>query len=181
MNEVVGIDFEALEAFRENVEVKFPNGSLVKLPLITMRDSGKANLYLRQFDLLRTKYALEAANLTQLGQGAEEQGDVENTAQNLELLERATDMAIASVERSKELIDKTNSLVDEVLKFIEPYIKDLKASENETFAAFLKASEPSYTAKTLQCMLYGQAALKEDNEEESNEEEDESKKKAMIT
>jgi len=177
MSEVVGIDFEALNNFRENVEVKFPNGNLVKLPLITMRDSGKANLYLRQFDLLRTKYALEATRLTQIGDGADEQGEVENNAQNLELLKKATDVAMESVERSKELIDKTNELVDEVLVFIEPYVRGIKATETEDFTTFLKNSEPSFTARTLQCMLYGQAALKE--EEESAEEEDDSKKNEM--
>lgn len=179
MSETVGIDFEALNNFRENVEVKFPNGNLIALPLITMRDSGKANLYLRQFDLLRTKYALEATRLTQLGDGAEEQGEVENNAQNLELLKKATDVAMESVERSKELIDKTNALVDEVLVFIKPYVKDIQATETEDFITFLKNSEPSFTARTLQCMLYGQAALKED-EEEPTEEEDDSKKKEMT-
>lgn len=181
MSETVGIDFEALAAFRENVEVKFPNGSLIKLPLITMRDSGKANLYLRQFDLLRTKYTLETTKLMQLGAGAEEQGEVEGTEKNLELLAKATDVAMEAVERSKELIDKTNALVDEVLTFIAPYVKDIKADENEDFVTFLKNSEPGYTAKTLQCMLYGQAALKEETEEEESEEEDEAKKKEMTT
>ena len=180
MNETVGIDFEALNAFRENVEVKFPNGSLVQLPLITMRDSGKANLYLRQFDLLRTKYVLETTKLTQLGESADEQGEVEDSKQNIELLSKATDVAMESVERSKELIDKTNALVDEVIQFMTPYIKDIKADDKTDFVTFLKTSEPSYTAKTLQCMLYGQAALKEPEDEES-EQEDESKKKAMTT
>jgi hypothetical protein len=181
MNETVGIDFEALEAFRENVEVKFPNGSTVKLPLITMRDSGKANLYLRQFDLLRTKYTLEATRLTQIGAGAEEQTNVQNTKENLELLSKATDVAIDAVEHSKQLIDKTNELVDEVLTFIEPYVKDIKASDTEDFITFLRKSEPSYTASTLQCMLYGQAAFKQDEDADSDEEEDESKKKEMTT
>ena len=179
MSEVVGIDFEALNNFRENVEVKLPNGNLIKLPLITLRDSGKANLYLRQFDLLRTKYTLEATKLTQLGDSADEQGEVDETVQNLDLLSKATDVAMEAVERSKQLIDKTNDLVDEVVSFIEPYIKDMKISDTEDFATYLRASEPSYTARTLQCMLYGQAALKED-EEETTEEEDDSKKKEMT-
>ena len=68
-----------------------------------------------------------------------------------------------------------------MLKFIEPYVKDIKASDTEDFITFLRKSEPSYTASTLQCMLYGQAAFKQDEDADSDEEEDESKKKEMTT
>lgn len=174
--EVVGIDFEALNTFRENVEAKLPNGTMVKLPLITMRDAAVANIYLRKFDLLRTKYSLEATKLMELGEGAKEQGEVEDNEANIRLLSRATDAAMVAIDHSKELVDATNALVDEVLSFIEPYVKNIKVSDTEFFVDFLRQSEPTFTISVLQCMMYGKAALAEEADD-SEEKEDADEKK----
>lgn len=178
-DEVVGIDFEALNTFRENVEAKLPNGTMVKLPLITMRDAAVANIYLRKFDLLRTKYSLEATKLMELGEGAKEQGEVESNEANINLLSKATDAAMVAIDRSKELVDATNALVDDVLKFIEPYVKDIKASDTESFVDFLRTSEPTFTISVLQCMMYGKAAL-DGEAEDSEDKEDNAEEKKMT-
>lgn len=175
--EVVGIDFEALNTFRENVEAKLPNGKLVKLPLITLRDAATANIYLRKFDLLRTKYSLEATKLMELGEGAKEQGEVEDTDANIKLLSKATDAAMDAINRSKELIDATNALIDEVLIFMKPYLEDIKVDENQGFISFLRESEPTFTIRVLQCMMYGKAAIADETDgSEAKEEEADEKK-----
>lgn len=175
--EVVGIDFEALNTFRENVEAKLPNGTMVKLPLITMRDAAIANIYLRKFDLLRTKYSLEATKLMELGDGAKEQGEVEDNEANIKLLSKATDAAMEAINRSKELVDATNALIDEVLKFLAGYVKDIKVSDTESFIDFLRESEPTFTIRVLQCMMYGKAALAEEADDSEEKEEDADEKK----
>jgi hypothetical protein len=113
----------------------------------------------------------------ELGEGAKEQGEVEDNEANIKLLSKATDAAMEAINRSKELIDATNALIDEVLVFMEPYVSDIQVDENTGFIGFLRQSEPTFTIRVLQCMMYGKAAIADEAEDSEAKEEDADEKK----
>ena len=64
MPKISGISFESVEAFRETVQIPFPDGSMYDLPLITARDAAMAQTFLSRHSSLRTQHAILQVRLS---------------------------------------------------------------------------------------------------------------------
>lgn len=164
--QLTGIDFTGLEKFREAVNVTMPDGTRVELPLITLRDAPIATSYLRENDMLVTKFAMlsekcEGKSKAIKEAAAEREGDDsdELTDTEITVLSNTAESLIDFQRENRELIKELNKLCDSIIAFIAPYFKDTKVID------CLKTYEARFTFKVLQLMLYGADAIKPASEE----------------
>ena len=170
MAKVSGIDFSGMESFKEAVTVKFPDGSDVELPLITLRDAPIATSFLRENDMLATRYAMLTAKSMQkqqaLGDATKDMKDDDEVSDTeVNLLADTTDYLISYQRELRGLHAALASLCDSIVEFIKPYY-----ASNPKVIECLKTSESGMVLKVLELMLYGTEALKvaEDGAEDKN-------------
>lgn len=162
MQKLTGIDFSGLEKFREAVSVTMPDGSTVELPLITLRDAPIATSYLRENDMIATKFAMLSEKCDSkskaIREAAEEHNsekeDADLTATEITVLSDTASSLMAFQRENRALIMELNKLCDCIIEFIAPYFSDTKVID------CLKKCEAMFTLKVLQLMLYGAEAIK---------------------
>lgn len=159
MQQLSGIDFSGLIKFREAVTATLPDGTVAELPLIKLRDAHIATSFLREHEMIVSRFAVlgtkSSAKSKLLEAVQDEHGDTEEASdKELEVLGDTADALIAFQRENRELIIKLNALGDEIIKFIEPYFTDSNVIE------CLKQFETKYTIKVLQLMLYGAEFIK---------------------
>lgn len=169
MPKISGISFESVEAFRETVQIPFPDGSMYDLPLITARDAAMAQTFLSRHSSLRTQHAILQVRLSQRASACEEaKRELEEHPEKVEeLKEKFTldqiEKAMLAIEDTHkkigELVAKSHELTDEIHEFIAPYVAGTPIIE------LLKKAEDAVTIQVLQLMLWGAAAMKEEEEE----------------
>lgn len=158
--QLTGIDFSGLEKFREAVNIKMPDGKQVELPLITLRDAPLATSYLRENDMLVTKFTMLsekcASKSKAIKEASAERDDKDDklTDKDIGVLSATADSLINFQHENRELIKELNTLCDNIIAFIAPYFTDKSVID------CLKVNEAKFTIKVLQLMLYGAEAVK---------------------
>lgn len=159
--QLTGIDFSGLEKFRESVNVTLPDGTEAELPLITLRDAPIATSYLRENDMLVTKFAMlsekcEGKSKAIKDAADERDGDedADLTDAEIKILSGTAESLIDFQRENRELIKELNKLCDDIIVFITPYFTDT------TVIDCLKTREAKFTITVLKLMLYGAEALK---------------------
>lgn len=169
MPKISGISFENMEAYREQVQIPFPDGTMYDLPLITARDAAMAQTFLSRHSSLRTQHAILQVRLTQRAAACEEaKKELEEHPERAEeLKEQFTldqiEKAMLAIEDTHrkigELVKKSHELTDEIHEFIGTYVSGTPIIE------LLKKGEDALTIQVLQLMLWGAAALNEEKED----------------
>ena len=157
--QLTGIDFSGLEKFREAVNIQMPDGKQVELPLITLRDAPLATSYLRENDMLVTKFAMLSDKCASKSKAikevsAERDSDDGLTDKEISVLNDTADSLIDFQRENRELIKELNTLCDNIITFIAPYFTDKSVID------CLNVNEAKFTIKVLQLMLYGSEAVK---------------------
>lgn len=172
MPKISGISFENMEAYREQVQIPFPDGTMYDLPLITARDAAMAQTFLSRHSSLRTQHAILQVRLTQRAAACEEaKKELEEHPERAEeLKEKFTldqiEKAMLAIEDTHkkigELVKKSHELTDEIHEFIGKYVAGTPIIE------LLKNGEDALTIQVLQLMLWGAAALNEEKEDDGD-------------
>lgn len=161
MTKISGIDFTEMSRLRSSVTVRMPDESVRELPLITLRDMPVATTFLRENDMLATKYGIVLNKINQRIEAIEDAGDEEEdvsklTDEGAEVLTKASDSMIAMQRDLRALHTQLGELCDEVRKFIRKYFKD------DAIIKCLENADNTFTIKVLQLMCYGDELLKGD-------------------
>jgi polyhydroxyalkanoate synthesis regulator phasin len=164
MPKVAGIDFSILKRYREAVSVRMPEGEVVQLPLIPLRDAGIATTYLQRNDTIAVQYSTIQARLEQKSKLiAEHSEDGLVTAEKgLDVIDDTMELIKSMYKRAEELARENHALCDEIHKFLEPYLSGTDG------LAQLQECEDVYTIEVLKFMLYGEVALESDEDEGEN-------------
>jgi len=168
---IAGIDFTAIADFREKVSMKLTADNTVDVPLVNLRDAAKAQLLLKEADMLRTRFAVLQAQVAQ---------DVEDTQIGTEdvnvNMENGLQMTEAIMSRSTErlqqqqvLHDASDELATRILSFVEPYLRGIMITPELALVDHLKVIEPRHTLQLLECMTWGAFALNGDPNGEAPE------------
>jgi hypothetical protein len=164
---VSGIDFSGVENFKEAVTVRLPNGTDVELPLITLRDAPIAMSFLRENDMIATKYSIIATKSMNrsaaLNAMKEQSDDTEVSDEDINALSTTTDALMTMQKELRDVHRELVKLCDAIIEFISPYFKDKSIIE------YLKTCEGIYVVKVLQLMLDGKDAVAESQEDDSEE------------
>lgn len=170
---ISGIDFSKLADFRESVQVKISEGNIVDLPLITLRDAPRAEMFLSRADSIRAEFSIlhaRAKDRAEAAKGVKEEvekdPEVALTLTGEQTFDRFEDTvkAIADSQRRMDaVIVRANELADDILEFIAPYLEGTGVVEQ------LKKVEAVYTTRTLQAMLYGNAIYAQEEEDKQEE------------
>lgn len=161
MPKVSSIDFSILKSIRESVSVRLPDGEVVNLPLISLRDAGIATTFLQRNDTIAVQYSTIQARLQHKAELLSETKDNEDvTVDNgFDAIDATMDMIKHMYKRAEELARENHALCDEIHEFIAPYLKGTKILEQ------LKECEDIYTIEVLKLMLYGEEALNNEQDE----------------
>lgn len=168
MPKVSGIDFSVLKQYREAVNVRMPEGEVVELPLIPLRDAGIATTYLQRNDTIAVQYETIQVRLQEKSKMLAEahEGEELTADRGLDIVDETMELIKQMYKRAEELARENHALCDEIHEFLEPYLKETSVLEQ------LKECEDIYTIEVLKFMLYGEsAANKEAEEGDSTEEE----------
>lgn len=168
MTKVSGIDFTDLNRTRNSVTVRMPDESVCELPLIVLRDMPIANTYLRENDMLATKYAIVVNKINQKIEAIEAAGSEEEHTDTLTdaevvTLTKASDSMITMQRELRELHVQLGNLCEEVRGFISKYFKD------DSVIKCLECADNTFTIKVLQLMCYGDAFVTQGNDLEEPE------------
>ena len=142
-----------------------PDGTQVALPLITLRDAPIATSYLRENDMLVTKFAMLSVKCEGKSKAIKdvaserESKDDELTENEIKVLSNTAESLIDFQRENRKLITELDKLCDAIIEFIAPYFEDTKVID------CLKQHEAQFTIKVLQLMLYGTDAVKPATEE----------------
>lgn len=158
MPKVSGIDFSVLKKYRESVNVRMPDGDVVALPLIPLRDAGIATTYLQRNDTIAVQYSTIQARLEQKSKLIAEahEGEELTAEKGLDVVDETMELIKQMYKRAEDLARENHALCDEIHEFIAPYLKETKVLEQ------LKDCEDIYTIEVLKFMLYGEAAANPD-------------------
>ena len=164
MPKVAGIDFSALEHYREAATIRLLDGKELKLPLIKVRDSGIATALLQRNDILSVQFNTLQARLsmkkysvqniaTGIKDGTPDSAEL-SSERGLDMVDDTMDVMNKMQQRIIELSKECNSLYDEIHEFLKPYLEGTGVLEQ------LDTLEHKYTIQVLMLMLEGEAALK---------------------
>jgi hypothetical protein len=131
MPKVSGIDFSILKSIRESVSVRLPDGEVVNLPLISLRDAGIATTFLQRNDTIAVQYSTIQARLQHKAELLSETKDNEGvTGDNgFDAIDATMDLIKRMYKRAEELARENHELCDEIHKFIAPYLEGTKILE----------------------------------------------------
>lgn len=180
MKDIVGIDFTAVEQYRESVSMKLTPTLTVELPLILGKDSAIADVLLRKADAVSARYALIIARARAMSDAAEkaEVSEVRDTTKDIDLLDKSLVESITELDKIAEINKQAQQVSEEVIKFIAPYLESITIDNGVKFVDRLQTLEPKWAIKILTCMLYGVSAL---DDEDDTMEKVEKEKEAIPT
>lgn len=175
MKNIADIDFTSLDEYKESATVQIDKDTVVELPLMTLRDTPRAILLLRQFNNIQNQWNLAVARMEnrkaqceQLAKDYEKEG-VAPQDEDYKALADTADFIMDLQNVVGELIEKTDKLADETQKFISKYPK------MEKIVATLKNKQSAATFKILEGMIYGKEAFKEPDDAAETPSQDEKK------
>lgn len=166
MAKVSGIDFSAVNKYRNVATVRMLDGSEVELPLIKVRDAGYATILLQRNDTIASKFLTvvgrlkaKANELKDLRDSQEDDAEVDQqVSENIDVVESAFDTIGVMQKRVNELQIESHNLCDEIHEFLKPYLEGTGIIEQ------LKENDDVYTIHVLQLMLNGMPDETEDVE-----------------
>lgn len=162
--QVTGFDLSKVAEYREQVTIGLSEngGETVTLPLIKLKDSYIAEIFISRLDALTAEWAsITAAYQNRLAQYAKIKKESENLPdqemQKADEFYRGLQEITSSIQEAQErqsgVIRKVRKITGEITEFLKQYLTGTGVLER------LEECDDAMTHKVLHAMLYGTSAL----------------------